>query len=112
MSAYTPGPYTFSALADVDTLEIIGADGETVAYVQSPFRPASEDYANAALFVAAPDLYDLATLTRDMRAAQKSYYARKCPPAEKRDLLIASRELEVALDRALTAVFAKIGSGQ
>jgi hypothetical protein len=55
------------------------------------------------------ELIAFVRLTVEMRAAMKAYYAKKVPPTEKRDLLIASRELEVKVDKAAQAVLAKIG---
>jgi hypothetical protein len=100
-----PAPYTYhKLLPDVEPC-ITDANHRVICdmYVRDDMD------ATGALLEAAPDLRDLATLVRDMRMAQKAYYAKRVPPSEKRDLLIASRELEVKVDKATVAVLAKIG---
>lgn len=100
MADFAPAPWSVSEPQRCG-VSILDAEGMPVAEYVSPD--------DAPLLAAAPDLRDLATLIRDMRAAQNAYYAKRVPPAEKRDLLIASRELEVKVDRATKAVLAKIG---
>ena len=46
---------------------------------------------------------------RDLRAAQKRYFAAHVPTAARRDLLVAARELEAAVDKATTAILATYG---
>jgi hypothetical protein len=53
---------------------------------------------------AAADLIAFVELVRDLRQAQKRYFAAHVPTAARRDLLVAARELEAAVDKA-TALF-------
>jgi hypothetical protein len=47
---------------------------------------------------------------RDLRAAQKRYFAAHVPTAARRDLLVAARELEAAVDKATAAILATYGA--